>query len=97
MSTRLTTWAYEIVTEMRTIAETLIVRPVSPQRFQVIGGGLKEGLVDLQKKTCSCTVFQLDQLVCGRRTILISHVNIHSIVIRGLSIRQDEHIKQLSN
>ncbi|XP_024039557.1 uncharacterized protein LOC112098158 [Citrus clementina] len=65
MTTQLTTWADEIVTEMRTIAERMIVRPVSPHRFQVIGGGLKEGLVDLQKRTCSCRVFQLDQLVCA--------------------------------
>ncbi|KAH9803703.1 SWIM-type domain-containing protein [Citrus sinensis] len=57
--------ADEIVTERRTIAERMIVRPVSPHRFQVIGGGLKEGLVDLQKRTCSCRVFQLDQLVCA--------------------------------
>ncbi|KAH9662765.1 SWIM-type domain-containing protein [Citrus sinensis] len=65
MTTRLTTWADEIVTERRTIAERMIVRPVSLHRFQVIGGGLKEGLVDLQKRTCSCRVFQLDQLVCA--------------------------------
>ncbi|KAH9671275.1 SWIM-type domain-containing protein [Citrus sinensis] len=65
MTTRLTTWADEIVTERRTIAERMIVLPVSPHRFQVIGGGLKEGLVDLQKRTCSCRVFQLDQLVCA--------------------------------
>ncbi|KAH9667253.1 SWIM-type domain-containing protein [Citrus sinensis] len=65
MSTQLTTWADEIVTKRRTIAERMIVRPVSPHQFQVIGGGLKEGLVDLQKKTCSCKVFQLDQLVCA--------------------------------
>ncbi|KAH9750661.1 SWIM-type domain-containing protein [Citrus sinensis] len=65
MTTRLTTWADEIVTETRTIAERMIVRPVSPHRFQVIGSGLKEWLVDLQKRTCSCRVFQLDQLVCA--------------------------------
>ncbi|KAH9696708.1 SWIM-type domain-containing protein [Citrus sinensis] len=65
MTTRLTTWVDEIVTERRTIAERMIVRPVSPHRFQVIGGGLKEGLVGLQKRTCSCRVFQLDQLVCA--------------------------------
>ncbi|KAH9737194.1 SWIM-type domain-containing protein [Citrus sinensis] len=65
MTTRLTTWADEIVTERRTIVERMIVRPVSPHRFQVIGGGLKEGLVDLQKRTCTCRVFQLDQLVCA--------------------------------
>ena len=47
MTTRLTTWADEKVTERRTIAERMIVRSVSPYRFQVIGGGLKEGLVDL--------------------------------------------------
>ncbi|KAH9728024.1 SWIM-type domain-containing protein [Citrus sinensis] len=65
MTTRLTTWADEIVTERRTIAERVIVRPGSPHCFQVIGGGLKEELVDLQKRTCSCRVFQLDQLVCA--------------------------------
>ncbi|XP_052294635.1 uncharacterized protein LOC127901416 [Citrus sinensis] len=65
MTTRLTTWADEIVTERRTIAERMIVRPVSPHRFQVVGGGLKEGLVDLQQRTCTCRVFQLDQLVCA--------------------------------
>ena len=41
MSTRLKTWADKIVTERRTIAERMIVRLVSPHRFQVIGGGLK--------------------------------------------------------
>ncbi|KAH9795044.1 SWIM-type domain-containing protein [Citrus sinensis] len=55
----------EIVTERRTIAKRMIVRPVSPHQFQVVGGGIKEGLVDLQKKTCSCRVFQLNQLVCA--------------------------------
>ncbi|KAH9670064.1 UDP-N-acetylglucosamine transporter ROCK1 [Citrus sinensis] len=74
MTTRLTTWVDEIVTERRTIAERMIVRPVSPHRFQVIGGGLKEGLVDLQKRTCSCRVFQLDQLVCAHAiTACLTH------------------------
>ena len=57
MSTRLTTWADEIVTDRRTLVERMIVRPVSSHRFQVIGSGIKEGLVDIQKKTCSCRVF----------------------------------------
>ncbi|KAH9778636.1 hypothetical protein KPL71_007411 [Citrus sinensis] len=73
----------EIVIERRTIAERMIVRPVSPHRFQVIGGGLKEGLVDLQKKTCSCRVFQLDQLVCAHAiaaclTHLVDFINLCS-------------------
>ena len=60
MSTRLTTCADEIVTERKTIAERMIVHPVSPYRFQVVSGGIKESLVDLQKKTFSCRVFQVD-------------------------------------
>ncbi|XP_052300047.1 uncharacterized protein LOC127903678 [Citrus sinensis] len=83
MTTWLTTWANEIVTERRTIAERMIVRPVSLHRFQVIGGGLKEGLVDLQKKTCSCKVFQLYQLVCAHAiaaclTHRVDFINLYS-------------------
>ena len=69
MSTRLTTWADEIVTERRAIAERIIVRPVSLYRFQVVGGWIKEDLIDLQKKTCSYRVFQLDQLVCAHAIV----------------------------
>ncbi|KAH9723843.1 SWIM-type domain-containing protein [Citrus sinensis] len=64
MNICLTTWVDEIVTEMRTMAEKMIVHSVSPHRFQVVGGGIKEGLIDIKKKkTCSSRVFQLDQLV----------------------------------
>ncbi|KAH9762892.1 SWIM-type domain-containing protein [Citrus sinensis] len=42
ISTRLTTWVDEIVTERRTIAKRMIVRPGSLHRFQVVGGGIKE-------------------------------------------------------
>ncbi|XP_052299813.1 uncharacterized protein LOC127903144 [Citrus sinensis] len=65
MSTRLTTWADEIVSDRRTLAERMTVRPVAQYRFHVLGGGIKEGIVDIREKTCSCRVFQLDQLVCA--------------------------------
>ncbi|KAH9728017.1 SWIM-type domain-containing protein [Citrus sinensis] len=65
MSTRLTTWADEIVGERRILAERMTVRPVSQYRFHVLGGGMKEGIVDIHERTCSCRVFQLDQLVCA--------------------------------
>ena len=29
-------------------------------------GGVNEGFVDIRNKTCSCSVFQVDQFVCGR-------------------------------
>ncbi|KAH9694855.1 SWIM-type domain-containing protein [Citrus sinensis] len=38
MSTRLTTWADEIVGERRILAERMTVRPVSQHRFHVLGG-----------------------------------------------------------
>ena len=70
----------EIVTEMRTMAERMIVRPVSPHRFQVVGGEIKKDLFDIQKKTCSYRVFQLDQLVCAHAivaclTIRVDYIN----------------------
>ena len=65
MSTRLTTWADKRVIERRTMAKRMIVRSVSLHRFQVVGGGIKECLVDIQNRTCSCRVFQFDQLVCA--------------------------------
>ncbi|KAH9718026.1 SWIM-type domain-containing protein [Citrus sinensis] len=65
MSTRLTMWADEIVGERRILAERMTVRPVSQHRFHVLGGGMKEGIVDIYERTCSCRVFQLDQLVCA--------------------------------
>ena len=64
MSTRLTTWADEIVSEKRILAERMTVRPVSQYRFHVLGSGMKEMIVDIHERTCSCRVFQLDQLVC---------------------------------
>ncbi|KAH9715045.1 SWIM-type domain-containing protein [Citrus sinensis] len=65
MSTRLTTWADEIVGERRILAERMTVRPVSPHRFHVLGGCMNEGIVDIHERTCSCKVFKLDQLVCA--------------------------------
>ncbi|KAH9660432.1 SWIM-type domain-containing protein [Citrus sinensis] len=53
MSTRLTTWADEIVGERRILAERMTVRPVSQHRFHVLGGGMKEGIVDIHERTCS--------------------------------------------
>ena len=65
ISTRLTTWADKIVTKRRTLAKRIIVCPVFSHQFQVVGSGIKEGLVDIQKKTNFCKVFQLDQFVCA--------------------------------
>ena len=83
MSTRLTTWTDEIVTERKTIAERMIVCPVSLHWFQVVGDEIKECLVDLQKKTYSCKVFQLDQLVCAHAiaaclTVQVDFINLCS-------------------
>ena len=65
MSTRLTMWAHEIVSERRILVEIITVCPVSQHRFHVLGGSIKEWIVDIHERTCSCRVFQLDQLVCA--------------------------------
>ena len=69
MSTCLTTWADEIVGERRILAERMNVCPVSQHRFHVLGGGLKEGIIDIHERNCSCRVFQLDQLVCAHAIV----------------------------
>ncbi|KAH9670724.1 SWIM-type domain-containing protein [Citrus sinensis] len=103
-NTRLTTWANEIVTERRTIAERMIVRPVSPHRFQVVDGGIKEGLVDLQKKTCSCIVFQLDQLVCVHAiaaclTVRVDFINLCSdfYITESLAMAYAQPVEPIGN
>ena len=48
-----------------TPAERMIVHPVAQYQFHILGTGIKEGIVDIREKTCSCKVFQLDQLVCA--------------------------------
>ena len=63
MTTHLTTWTNEIVGERRILTERMTVHPVSQYRFHILGGGVKEGIVDSHERTSSCRVFQLDQLV----------------------------------
>ena len=57
MSTRLITWADEIVSERRILAKRMTICPVSQYRFHVLGGGINEGIIDIYDKTCSYRVF----------------------------------------
>lgn len=52
MSTCLTTYAVEIIVE-RTLAERITNRPLSECQFQVLSGGIIEGLVDIHIEICS--------------------------------------------
>ena len=44
---------------------------------------MKEGIVDIHERTCSCRVFQLDQLVCAHiianyLTVRVDYINLCS-------------------
>ena len=83
MSTRLTTWTNEIVGEMRILVEKMTICPVSQHQFHVLGGSIKEGIVDIHERTCSCRVFQLDQLVYARAitvclTVRVDYISFYS-------------------
>ena len=65
INTCLTTWADEIIGERRILAKRMTVCLVSQYQFHVLGGGIKDGIVDIRNKTYSCRVFQLDQLICA--------------------------------
>lgn len=43
----------------------MTVRPVSDYQFQVLGGSIKRGLVDINNKTYSYRVVQLGQFTCA--------------------------------
>ena len=65
------------------MAERMTVRPVSQHRFHVLGGGMKEGIIDIHERTCSYRVFQLDQLVCvhviaAYLTICVDYISLYS-------------------
>lgn len=79
MSTPLTTWADKVVYDRKDQDERMNVRSVSENKFQVWGGGVKEGLVDISRRTCSCRVFQLDQLVCAHAIAACLHARVDYI------------------
>ena len=100
MSARLTMWADEIVTDRRIMAERMIVRPVSLHRFLVVGGGIKECLVDIQNSS----VFQLDQLVCAHAistclTVQVDYINLCSnyYTKESLAITYAQPVKPVSD
>lgn len=57
MSISLITWVDRTVYERKDQAEKMNVRLVSEYKFQVWGGGVKKGLVDICCRTCSCRIF----------------------------------------
>ncbi|KAK3189093.1 hypothetical protein Dsin_028654 [Dipteronia sinensis] len=61
--THLTPWATELIKERNKDSEKYTVRPIDSVNFNVKDGN-KDGLVNLFKKICSCTKFQVDKLPC---------------------------------
>ena len=83
INTCLTTWADEIIGERRILAKRMTVCLVSQYRFHVLGGGIKERIIDIHKRTCSCRVFQLNQLVCAHAiaaclTVYVDYISLCS-------------------
>ncbi|XP_024039351.1 uncharacterized protein LOC112097984 [Citrus clementina] len=48
-------------------------------RSEFEGGGMKEGIVDIHERICSCRVFQLDQLVCAHAIAVCLSVRVDYI------------------
>ncbi|KAK3229652.1 hypothetical protein Dsin_001533 [Dipteronia sinensis] len=63
IQTQLTPWATELIKERNKDSKKYTVRPIDSVNFNVKDGN-KDGLVNLSKKTCSCTKFQVDKLPC---------------------------------
>ena len=42
----------------------MLVSPINPNQYRVVGSNEIEGLVDLSNKTCTCRKFDLNQFPC---------------------------------
>ncbi|KAL5540495.1 hypothetical protein UlMin_043089 [Ulmus minor] len=67
-------WHHERWTEAKKCKTRLTpsLDPASDTMYTVLDGD-KNGVVDLQAKTCSCIQFQLEQLPCSHAMIAIRH------------------------
>ena len=62
----------------------MLVSPINPNQYRVVGSNEMEGLVDLSNKTCTCRKFDLNQfpciqaiVACMRRHILFHVMTSH--------------------
>ncbi|KAL5540820.1 hypothetical protein UlMin_043790 [Ulmus minor] len=70
--TRLTPSAETLLSEQYQLSMRMRLDPASDTMYTVLDGD-KNGVVDLQARTCSCIQFQLEQLPCSHAMIAIRH------------------------
>ncbi|KAL5544255.1 hypothetical protein UlMin_008039 [Ulmus minor] len=70
--TRLTPSAETLLSEQYKLLMRMRLDPASDTVYNVLDGD-KNGIVDLQTRTCSCRRFQLEQLPCAHAMIAIRH------------------------
>ncbi|KAK2663510.1 hypothetical protein Ddye_002084 [Dipteronia dyeriana] len=70
--TQLTPWATELIKERNIDSEKYTVRPIDSVNFNV-NDGIKDGLVNLSEKTCSCAKFEVDKLPCRHTLVVIRY------------------------
>ncbi|KAL5572232.1 hypothetical protein UlMin_021829 [Ulmus minor] len=70
--TRLTPSAETLLSEQYQLSMRMRLDPASDTVYTILDGD-KNGVVDLQARTCSCRRFQLEQLPCALAMIAIRH------------------------
>jgi len=73
----LTTWAEKIISERRKELDRMRVRGINFTMFEVYTGD-NSYVVDLQGRTCTCRVFDLDQLPCAHVMAVCKYCNLRS-------------------
>ena len=64
LTTELTEWTELKLNKQSEIASKMLVSPINPNQYRVVGSNEMEGLVDLSNKTCTCRKFDLNQFPC---------------------------------
>ncbi|KAL5554741.1 hypothetical protein UlMin_042142 [Ulmus minor] len=70
--TLLTPSTETLLSEQYQLSMRMRLNPTSDTLYTILDGG-KNGVVDLQSRTCSCKRFQLEQLPCVHAMIAIRH------------------------
>ena len=81
LTSELSEWAEAKLSKWSEIASRMLVRPINPNQYRVVGSNQLEGMVDLANRTCTCKKFDLHQFPCvhAMAACMQRHIPFHAM------------------
>ena len=81
LTSELSEWAETKLSKRSEIASRMLVRPINPNQYRVVGSNQLEGMVDLANRTCTCKKFDLHQFPCvhAMAACMQRHIPFHAM------------------